>query len=130
MLDLLIAFGLMLLNGVFALSELAVVSSRKARLPMMINDGHSGAAAVLALAENPGRFLSTVRIGITLVGILAGAFSGAPLGNRLTETLSENGMDAEWAAPLGYGLEGQWPFEVLDLDGRRIDKVLASRREA
>jgi hypothetical protein len=52
------------------------------------------------------------------------------LGNRLTKTLSENGMDAEWAAPLGYGLEGQWRFEVLDLDGRRIDKVLASRREA
>jgi putative hemolysin len=104
MTNLLIAFLLILLNGVFALSELAVVSSRKARLRMLIEDGRSGARAALALAEAPGRFLSTVQIGITLVGILAGAFSGAVLGDQLTEILVAAGVDPDIAAPLGYGL--------------------------
>ena len=76
MLELFIAIFLILLNGVFALSELSIVSARKARLKAMISEGHSGAATALQLAEDPGRFLSTVQIGITLVGILAGAFSG------------------------------------------------------
>jgi putative hemolysin len=104
MTDLLIAFLLIMLNGVFALSELAVVSSRKARLRIMAEGGRSGARAALALNENPGRFLSTVQIGITLVGILAGVFSGAALGDRLTGILAANGIDDDLAAPLGYGL--------------------------
>lgn len=104
MLDLAIAFALILLNGVFALSELAIVSSRKARLSVMLEDGRPGAAAALALAANPGRFLSTVQIGITLVGVLAGAFSGAALGTRLTLAFEAAGMDADLATPLGYGL--------------------------
>jgi CBS domain containing-hemolysin-like protein len=74
-LELGIAFLLILLNGLFALSELAIVSARKARLKTMVDSGR--AALALKLAEEPGRFLSTVQIGITLVGILAGAFSGA-----------------------------------------------------
>ncbi|MCU0832523.1 MAG: hemolysin family protein [Rhizobiaceae bacterium] len=104
MTDLLIAFFLILLNGVFALSELAVVSSRKARLRMMVEDGRSGARAALALAEEPGRFLSTVQIGITLVGVLAGAFSGAALGGRLTAFFTGIGIDDDLASPLGFGL--------------------------
>ena len=80
MLELTIALVLIALNGVFALSELAIVSARKPRLKVMAEAGRSGARAALALAEDPGRFLSTVQIGITLVGILAGAYSGAALG--------------------------------------------------
>ena len=77
MFELLIVGFLIILNGVFALSELAVVSARKARLEMLADRGVAGARAAIALSENPGKFLSTVQIGITLVGIVAGAFSGA-----------------------------------------------------
>ncbi len=91
MLELALVLVLVLLNGVFALSELAVVSARRSRLRAMAEAGRPGARAALALAEDPGRFLSTVQIGITLVGILAGAFSGAALGGRV----------AAWMASLG-----------------------------
>ena len=67
-------------NGVFAMSELAIVSSRKPRLKAMARAGRRGAQTALDLASDPGRFLSTVQIGITLIGILAGAYSGASLG--------------------------------------------------
>jgi putative hemolysin len=103
-LELGIAVLLIGLNGLFALSELAVVSARKARLKAMADTGRAGAATALKLAEEPGRFLSTVQIGITLVGILAGAFSGAALGDRLTQILLDQGMPERAAEPLGYGL--------------------------
>jgi len=74
---------LVVLNGVFALSELAIVSARRSKLRAMAKAGKAGARHAVALAEDPGRFLSTVQIGITLVGILAGAFSGATLGVQL-----------------------------------------------
>jgi putative hemolysin len=74
-LELGIALLLVGLNGLFALSELAIVSARKARLKTMADNGRAGASTALRLAEEPGRFLSTVQIGITLVGVLAGAFS-------------------------------------------------------
>jgi hypothetical protein len=80
--ELLIAVILIVVNGLLAMSELAVVSARRGRLKTMADNGSSGAASALVLADNPGRFLSTVQIGITLVGILAGAFSGATLGAR------------------------------------------------
>ncbi|MBO1909351.1 HlyC/CorC family transporter [Microvirga sp. 3-52] len=104
MLELGIAVLLIGLNGLFALSELAIVSARKARLKTMADAGRAGASTALRLAEDPGRFLSTVQIGITLVGILAGAFSGAALGDRLTEFLLGQGMPERAAEPLGYGL--------------------------
>ncbi|NOG71262.1 hemolysin family protein [Roseicella sp. DB1501] len=104
MLDLALVLVLVLLNGVFALSELAVVSARRSRLRAMAEAGHSGAAAALALAEDPGRFLSTVQIGITLIGILAGAFSGAALGGRLATWLTGLGVPTGVAEPLGFGL--------------------------
>ena len=85
MLELVIALCLVALNGVFALSELAIVSARRPRLKAMAEQGRHGANTALALMEDSGRFLSTVQIGITLVSILAGAFSGAALGGRLTE---------------------------------------------
>jgi putative hemolysin len=103
-LELGIAFLLILLNGLFALSELAIVSARKARLKTMADTGRAGASTALKLAEEPGRFLSTVQIGITLVGVLAGAFSGAALGAMLTQILLDQGMPERAAEPLGYGL--------------------------
>ena len=104
MLELAIAFFLIALNGIFALSELAIVSARRPRLKAMAEQGRSGASTALALMEDSGRFLSTVQIGITLVGILAGAFSGAALGDRLTQIFLERGMPEGAAEPLGYGL--------------------------
>ncbi|MFN8498149.1 MAG: hemolysin family protein [Anaerolineae bacterium] len=78
---------LVLLNGFFAMAELAVVSSRRARLQQRADKGDNGAVAALRLAENPDRFLSTVQIGITLIGILAGAFGGATLSASLAAIL-------------------------------------------
>ena len=76
-LDVVIILLLVALNGVFAMSELAIVSSRRPRLRAMAKTGRKGAQTALDLASNPGRFLSTVQIGITLIGIIAGAYSGA-----------------------------------------------------
>jgi len=94
---------LICVNGLLAMSELAVVSSRPGRLKAMAERGHSGAATAVRLAANPGRFLSTVQIGITLVGVLSGAFSGATLGLRLTGWLAEAGVPAGMAGTLGVG---------------------------
>jgi putative hemolysin len=103
-LELFIALVLISLNGLFALSELAVVSARKSRLKVMGDAGRQGATAALALAEDPGRFLSTVQIGITLVGILAGAFSGAALSERFDSILEGWGVPTRVAEPLAYVL--------------------------
>ncbi|MFT8246291.1 hemolysin family protein [Roseomonas sp. BN140053] len=104
MIELLIVLVLVLLNGVFAISELAVVSARPRRLQAMVAEGRAGAAAALALTENPGRFLSTVQIGITLVGILAGAYSGEALGGRLAALLRDQGVPQNLADPIGFGV--------------------------
>lgn len=103
-LELLIVVVLTLVNGVLAMSELAIVSSRAARLQVMADQGSRGAAIALRLAAEPGRFLSSVQIGITLVGVLAGAFSGATLGQRLAATLAEAGLAPGLAQPLGVGV--------------------------
>jgi putative hemolysin len=101
-LDILFVLGLVLLNGVLAMSELAIVSSRPGRLRAMRDRGVPGATTALFLAENPGRFLSTVQVGITLVGILAGALSGAALGERLSSWFEGMGMDPDYAEPIGF----------------------------
>ncbi len=94
---------LTLINGVLAMSELAIVSARTARLKVMAEQGSLGARTALRLAEDPGRFLSSVQIGITLVGVLSGAFSGATLGVRLTSTLQSWGLTTNLAETLGVG---------------------------
>src|SRR5690606_172968 len=94
---------LICINGVLAMSELAVVSSRPSRLSAMADRGVAGAATAMKLAANPGRFLSTVQIGITLVGVLSGAFSGATLGLRLSTWLAAAGLPETVASPLGVG---------------------------
>jgi putative hemolysin len=85
--DVAIIFALILLNGVFAMSELAIVSARPARLEALARAGGRGAATAMRLASDPGKFLSTVQIGITLIGIIAGAYSGASLGGPVGERL-------------------------------------------
>ena len=94
--------ALIVLNGVLAMSELAIVSARAGRLKPMVARSR-GAAMALRLAERPGRFLSTVQIGITMVGVLSGALSGATLGLRLKVWLIAQGVDSDWAATLGVG---------------------------
>lgn len=103
MLEIVIIFLLVVLNGVFALSELAIVSSRRLRLKAFADAGRRGAKAALELSQDPGRFLSTVQIGITLVGILAGAYSGATLGAELEDQLVVWGISRAVAEPLGFG---------------------------
>ncbi|AMJ60446.1 hemolysin family protein [Bosea sp. PAMC 26642] len=95
---------LTVINGLLAMSELAVVSSRPARLKVLSDQGNTGAATAMRLAENPGRFLSTVQIGITLVGVLSGAFSGATLGARLSEWLETQGLSPAMSDGFGVGL--------------------------
>src|SRR6478672_11801891 len=78
-LDVLLILALICLNGVLAMSELAIVSSRDARLKAMAKSGSRGAQGALDLAADPGRFLSTVQSGITMIAVFAGAFSGEAL---------------------------------------------------
>jgi putative hemolysin len=87
--EIVIIFLLLLLNGIFAMSEIAVVSARKIRLQQWAKEGNSKAQAALELANAPNQFLSTIQVGITLVGILAGAFGGATLSKAL-ESFLEN----------------------------------------
>ncbi|MGX1742653.1 hemolysin family protein [Bosea sp. NPDC055353] len=102
--EILIVVALTIVNGLLAMSELAVVSSRTARLKVLSDQGNKGAATAMRLAEDPGRFLSTVQIGITLVGVLSGAFSGATLGARLSEWLGTHGFSPSVSDTLGVGL--------------------------
>ena len=103
-LDVVIILVLVALNGLFAMSELAIVSSRKPRLRAMARAGRRGAQTALDLAADPGRFLSAVQIGITLIGILAGAYSGASLGGPTGQRLQALGIPAETAQTLGFTL--------------------------
>ena len=94
---------LILLNGFFAMSETALVSSRKARLRQRAEEGEKGARAALELADSPNRFLSTVQIGISLIGVLAGAFGGAALAGPLAEALRGVPWLAPYAGPIAFG---------------------------
>lgn len=103
-LDSLIILGLILLNGLFAMSELAIVSARPARLEAMAKAGNAAAGTALRLGADPGKFLSTVQIGITLIGILAGAYSGASLGAPVGARIERLGVEAETAETIGFAL--------------------------
>lgn len=86
--EFLILVCLFIVNGVFAMSEMAIVSSRKTRLQQAAEDGVSGAAVALELAKEPGHFLSTIQVGITLIGIMSGAYGEAAVSDKVTELLS------------------------------------------
>lgn len=95
---------LIAINGVFAMSELAIVSARQAKLQAMADGGSTGAAVALRLTRDPGKFLSTVQIGITLIGVIAGAYSGSTLGQPVAERLAFLGVPQNWADNIGFGL--------------------------
>lgn len=101
-LEVAIVLLLVLLNGFFAMAELAVVSARRGRLQRMAREGNRGAQAALALAAHPGRFLSAVQIGITLIGILAGAFGGATLAASVERWLARIPVLRDYAEPLAF----------------------------
>ncbi|MBN1450682.1 MAG: HlyC/CorC family transporter [Anaerolineales bacterium] len=94
-LEIFIILFLILINGIFAMSEIAIVSSRKARLQQLVNEGDEKAKIALELANNPSNFLSTVQVGITLVGVLAGAVGGATIVEFLAPQLAR----LSWLAP-------------------------------
>ncbi len=98
--EIVIIFLLLVVNGVFAMTEIAVVSARKARLRRLAEEGDARARVALELAESPNRFLSTVQIGITLVGILAGAFGGATIAEQIASGLQAVPL----LAPYGEGI--------------------------
>jgi putative hemolysin len=103
--DLVVILILVVINGLLAMSELAIVSARKPRLEAMVRAGKFGAQAAIDLAAEPGRFLSTVQIGITLVGIIAGAYSGASLGGPVAERLEYwFGLADDTADMLGFAI--------------------------
>lgn len=104
MLEILIIFLLILVNGLLAMSEIAVVSARKVRLQQRAEDGRPGAAAALELANQPGNFFSSIQVGITLVGILAGAFGGATVAQHLRLALDELPLLAPYSQPLSVGI--------------------------
>ena len=126
-LDVLLILALIALNGVLSMSELAIVSSREARLKAMAKNGRGGAQCALDLAADPGRFLSTVQSGITLISIFAGAFSGASLGEPVAQRVQELGLEAETAHTVGFGLVIFMTTYVSLVIGEIVPKQFALR---
>jgi len=117
---------LVLFNGVLAMSEIAVVSARRGQLREKAEAGSRGAQMALGLAENPNRFLSTVQIGITLVGVVAGAFGGTTVGRQLGEWLAEVApITAAYSEPLGIGLIVLFTTYLSLVLGELVPKRLA-----
>ena len=95
---------MLIANGVFAMAEIAVVSARKAKLRQFADGGDARARAALDLTESPNRFLATVQIGITLVGIIAGAFGGATIAEKLSPALKPVLVMEAYANAVGFGV--------------------------
>jgi putative hemolysin len=125
--DLLIIACLIVLNGIFAMSELAIVSAKPARLTAKAEKGSRAAKTALALAADPGKFLSTVQIGITLVGIIAGAYSGSSLGGPVGERLAAWGVPADMAGDAGFVLVIALTTYFSLVIGELVPKQLALR---
>ena len=125
--EVLLVLALIVVNGALAMSELAIVSSRAARLKTLQTQGVAGAAAALKLASDPGRFLSAVQVGITLVGVLSGAISGATLGVRLRAPLIDMGLAANVAEPMAFGIVVAAITYVSLIIGELVPKQIALR---
>ena len=125
--DVLVIAGLILLNGLFSMSELAIVSARPARLKLAEDKGNRGAKVALLLASDPGKFLSTVQIGITLVGIIAGAYSGASLGGPVGERLAALGVPPRYADDTGFAVVILFTTYFSLVIGELVPKQLALR---
>lgn len=102
--EILIILVLIIANGVFSMSEMAIVSARKVRLQQLANQGDVKAKAALKLAESPNHFLSTVQVGISLIGILTGAFGGATIASRLAIYVKRVPLLAPYSEPLSFGI--------------------------
>src|SRR3954451_15432313 len=126
-LDVLLILALVTLNGVLAMSELAIVSSREARLKAMAKGGSAGAQCALDLAADPGRFLSTVQSGITLISIFAGAFSGASLGEPVAQRIELLGLSHDSAHTIGFGIVIVLTTYVSLVVGEIVPKQFALR---
>ncbi len=127
MTELAIILLLLVFNGLFAMAEIAIVSARKARLQQRAEEGSHGARLALKLAENPERFLSTVQIGITLVGVLAGAFGGASLSGYLVPWLQQVSWLAAHAEEVAFGLVVAFITYLSLIIGELVPKSLALR---
>ena len=119
--------GLIVLNGVFAMSELAIVSARPAQLRVAAEGGSKSAGIALKLASEPGKFLSTVQIGITLIGVISGAVSGATLGGPVGERLAWLGVPADYADNAGFALVIAVTTFLSLVVGELVPKQLALR---
>jgi len=129
--ELLIVLLLILVQGLFALGEMAIVSARKARLKQMADEGSKGAAAALRLAEHPSRFFSTVQIGLTLCNIIAGAYGGARVAESLVGSFAAYPSLAPYAGALAVGIVVVGITFVTLILGELVPKRLAvSRPEA
>jgi putative hemolysin len=126
-LELFIVVVLIVINGLLSMSELAIVSSRPARLEILVQKRVHGARRALVLASDHGKFLSTVQIGITLVGVLSGAFSGATLGQRLAAWFVELGLSQSAADILGVGLVVTLITYATLIVGELVPKQVALR---
>jgi putative hemolysin len=124
--ELLIIVVLLIVNGVFSMSEAAVIASRKARLQQQADKGSHGAKAALELAEEPTRFLSTVQIGITLIGVLTGAFGGAALAHPIALLLRDTPL-APYAEAIGFGAIVLLTTYLSLIVGELVPKRLALR---
>ncbi|MEH2137191.1 hemolysin family protein [Nostoc sp.] len=102
--EILIILVLIIANGVFSMSEMAIVSARKVRLQQLANQGDAKARVALKLAESPNHFLSTVQVGISLIGILTGAFGGATIASRLAVYVKLVPLLAPYSEPLSFGI--------------------------
>jgi putative hemolysin len=125
--ELAIVVALVLVNGLLAMAELAIVSSRRGRLQVLVDREVVGARHALGLRNDPGKFLSTVQVGITLVGVLSGAFSGATLGLRIGRWLTELGLPPGYAEPIGVVLVVAAITYVSLIAGELVPKQIALR---
>ncbi len=126
-LEIFVVLFLILLNGFFAMSELAIVSARRGRLEQMAREGRHGAGLALRLAEDPTGFFSTVQIGITLIGIFAGAYSGATFAAPLAAYIDRVPMLAPWSTTIAFVLVVVLTTYLSLIIGELVPKRLALR---
>ncbi len=123
--DLAIIIALIVLNGVFAMSELAIVSAKTSTLEAKAEAGSVSARIAIALAAEPGKFLSTVQIGITLIGIINGAYSGASLGGPVGERMAALGLPLQYADEAGFAVVIAFTTYLSLIIGELVPKQLA-----
>jgi putative hemolysin len=125
-LEILIIVLLAVFNGVFAMSEAAIIAARRARLHQMVERGSAGADVALKIAEDPNRFLSTVQIFITLIGILGGAFGGATIAEEISDGLRGTSL-ARYGDAIGFAIVVLFTTYLSLIIGELVPKRLALR---